>query len=118
MQSSRRDPQTRNAAGHIRASHPKSTIPNQCPQKAREMFERGEIAAELVIFQFCGMPNYDFFDRLNEATALSVRPARRPMSPRAKLDRKTIFAKHGPESVAAYKQIQSKVGKRPHQARQ
>ena len=62
---------------------------------------------ELVILQFCGLPDWTVWGKLNEAAANCVRPAKPPGAPLNPLALVRLFAKHGQGLVDEHAHMQA-----------
>ncbi|KAI0737905.1 hypothetical protein C8Q80DRAFT_1125023 [Daedaleopsis nitida] len=93
----------RAAAASICVGHPSRSVGTV--EEAYDLFDSGQRRPELVIFQFCGMPNREFLGRLKESAALFVKP---PCTPENKLARERIFLKH-PDSIEDFLRIQQRM---------
>ena len=62
---------------------------------------------ELVILQFCGLPDWTVWGKLHEAAANCVRPAKPPGTPPNRLALPRLFAKHGQELIDEHAHMQA-----------
>ena len=74
-------------------------------QDAYAKFDSGELRAELIVFQFCGMPCYRFLDELKVGEGLSLRTAKPPLPPPKRVNTGALL--NDPEMRASYERIQA-----------
>ncbi|TBU24832.1 hypothetical protein BD311DRAFT_799244 [Dichomitus squalens] len=65
------------------------------------------LCVELIILQFCGLPDWTVWGKLHEAAANCVRPAKPPGTPPNRLALPRLFAKHGQELIDEHAHMQS-----------